>query len=219
MLKRFARFPIRLKQTRLFRNISQKQLAKATGISQAILSRYESMNENVIPNTRNVLQISDFLKVTPEYLLGVEKELSIRVDTEKEQDYLFMKKIENFSSEHFKSVFHTLRMLTDKPGDFFLQNEDDALFPYLQKNDILIFTIEGKPINEDILLIQKKHSQQKELRLFEKKGDHIYLIATNGNHINHCLKSESFDERFTLLGRLVGFFRLFFEFGNRPGVI
>lgn len=219
----FTRFPIRLKQSRLLRNISQSELSKATGISQPVLSRYESVRENVIPNTFNILELADFLKVTPEYLLGVEKDLIIKVDTkvdaEKTQDYLLMKKIVNFSSNHFNSVFQNLRMLVNKPGDFFMQNEDDALSPYLRIGDILMFTIEGDPVNEDVLLIQREHSQRKELRLFEKKGNHIYLIATYGDHMNYRVKTAFFDEHFVLLGRLVGFFRLFFEFGKRSSVI
>lgn len=171
------------------------------------------------PSAYNVMVLSDFLKVTPEYLLGVEEELSVSVETDNGFKGLKLKKIENFSSGKAKNVFQNFRIPVDKPSDFFIQNETEALSPILKKGDILFFTLEGQVINDDIVMIRRVGELHKELRLVKMEGEEIYLIPTNSGYEHYYLTKSSFSERFELLGRLVGFWRVLFNFGTRENIV
>ncbi len=59
---------IRIKSLRIECNLSQIQLAKALGISNVQLSRYESGDRKPDPET--LLLIANFLDVSTDYLLG-----------------------------------------------------------------------------------------------------------------------------------------------------
>ena len=63
-----AVFPDRLRQLRMFRDVTQAQLAAAVGITDRACRRYES-GEN--EPTLSVLQaIADFFDVSVDYLMG-----------------------------------------------------------------------------------------------------------------------------------------------------
>lgn len=66
-MKKFAE---RLKELRLEKELSQAQLAKATGLSHTAIVYWE--NEQRIPNANAVVILAAFFDVTTDYLLGVE---------------------------------------------------------------------------------------------------------------------------------------------------
>lgn len=66
-MKKFAE---RLKELRLEKELSQAQLAKATGLSHTAIVYWET--EQRIPNANAVVILAAFFDVTTDYLLGVE---------------------------------------------------------------------------------------------------------------------------------------------------
>src|SRR6056297_436229 len=185
--------------------MTQTQISKVTGISQTILSRYESESKNVNPNAYNVILLSDCLSVTPEFLLGVEEELAVSIETSTGKGCLEVKKIENFSKRKKNNVFKHFKVDADILCEFFIQNESDALFPLLKKGDLLFFTLEGKPVNDDIVLIRKKQGEHKEIRVFKEIDGRINLLAINVEHENHHIPELYFNDAFDVLGILIGF--------------
>ena len=65
-MKEFAE---RLKDLRLEKGLSQRQLAKLLNISHAAIVRWES--ESRIPNAEAVVMLAKFFSVTTDYLLGL----------------------------------------------------------------------------------------------------------------------------------------------------
>lgn len=64
------KFAERLKELRIEKNLSQAQLANATGLSHTAIVYWES--EKRVPNANAVIILAEFFDVTTDYLLGVE---------------------------------------------------------------------------------------------------------------------------------------------------
>ena len=69
------KFAERLRELREERNLSQVQLAKLTGISQAGIAHWE--NQQRVPNANVVVLLADFFEVTTDYLLGREESTKV----------------------------------------------------------------------------------------------------------------------------------------------
>lgn len=65
-MKEFAE---RLKDLRLEKGMSQRQLAKLLNISHTSIERWE--NETRVPNAEAVVMLAKFFSVTTDYLLGL----------------------------------------------------------------------------------------------------------------------------------------------------
>ena len=63
-------FAERLKELRLEKGLSQNQLAKATGLTHAAISRWESGLRQ--PTAAAIITLAGFFGVTSDYLLGLE---------------------------------------------------------------------------------------------------------------------------------------------------
>lgn len=61
----------RLKQMRLEKKLSQKEVATALGISAAVISNYESSGRT--PSVENLLALARLYQCSTDYLLGFEK--------------------------------------------------------------------------------------------------------------------------------------------------
>ncbi len=66
-MKKFAE---RLKELRIEKELSQAQLAKATGLSHTSIVYWET--EQRVPNANAIIILAGFFGVTTDYLLGVE---------------------------------------------------------------------------------------------------------------------------------------------------
>ena len=65
-----SKFAERLKELRLEKNMSQRDLSKALGFSQAAIARWESNIQT--PNIDVAILVAKYFKVTTDYLLGLE---------------------------------------------------------------------------------------------------------------------------------------------------
>lgn len=64
------KFAERLKELRTEKELSQVQLAKATGLSDSAIAYWET--EQRVPNANAIIILARFFGVTTDYLLGVE---------------------------------------------------------------------------------------------------------------------------------------------------
>lgn len=64
------KFAERLKELRVEKNLSQRELAKETGYSQAAIARWEAKLQ--IPNIEVAIDLSSYFGVSSDYLLGLE---------------------------------------------------------------------------------------------------------------------------------------------------
>ena len=64
------KFAERLKELRLEKGLSQRELACLTGISQNAIAFWE--NEKRVPNANAVATLAMFFEVSADYLLGLE---------------------------------------------------------------------------------------------------------------------------------------------------
>ncbi len=63
-------FAERLKELRLEKGLTQKQLAQNTGLSKSAIDFWE--REQRVPNANAVVVLAKFFGVTSDYLLGLE---------------------------------------------------------------------------------------------------------------------------------------------------
>ena len=64
------KFSERLKELRTEKGLSQRDLARATGISQNAIAFWE--NEKRVPNANAVITLAKYFNVSTDYLLGLE---------------------------------------------------------------------------------------------------------------------------------------------------
>lgn len=64
------KFPERLKELRIEKNLSQRALAKDLGVSQAAVARWESGLQT--PNIDILILVSKYFGVTADFLIGLE---------------------------------------------------------------------------------------------------------------------------------------------------
>jgi len=65
------KFAERLKELRVENNLSQRELGKKTGYSQASIARWEAKLQ--IPNIDVAITFAKFFNVSTDYLLGLEE--------------------------------------------------------------------------------------------------------------------------------------------------
>jgi transcriptional regulator with XRE-family HTH domain len=109
---KFPQLPVKLKQARSQRGLTQGQLSKKTGVDIQRISKYE--RGVLVPTTEVIVKISDALGVSLDYLLKNGKNTVvgqiqdaellkhvIQVDTLPDKDRLILKKIlEAFIKKH-----------------------------------------------------------------------------------------------------------------------
>ena len=64
------KFSERLKELRLEKGLTQKELAKSTGFTQPAIARWE--NGLQIPNVETAIVFAKYFEITTDYLLGLE---------------------------------------------------------------------------------------------------------------------------------------------------
>ncbi len=64
------KFSEKLKELRTENNLSQRDLAKATNLSQSALVHWE--NKKRVPNVDAVIVLAKFFNVSTDYILGLE---------------------------------------------------------------------------------------------------------------------------------------------------
>lgn len=64
-------FSTRLKELRTENKLTQRDLAKAVGLSQNAINMWE--NNNRVPNANAVIALAKYFHVTTDYLLGLEE--------------------------------------------------------------------------------------------------------------------------------------------------
>lgn len=64
------KFSERLKELRIDKHLSQRELSKATGFSQPTIARWEA--DLQIPNIEVAIKFAKYFDVTTDYLLGLE---------------------------------------------------------------------------------------------------------------------------------------------------
>ncbi len=64
-----VKFAERLKEVRKEKGLSQTQLAKATGLSQPAIAKWENGERN--PTIYNIYTLCVYLKVTSDFLIGL----------------------------------------------------------------------------------------------------------------------------------------------------
>ena len=63
-------FASRLKELRTENKLTQRDLAKAVGLSQNAINMWE--NNNRVPNANAVISLAKYFNVTTDYILGLE---------------------------------------------------------------------------------------------------------------------------------------------------
>ena len=81
----------RIKQLRQSFNMNQVELAKNIGVSKQCISNWE--NDNIQPSIEMLIKLSEFFKVSCDYLLGMEHQKMIDVSGLNETEIAHIKLI------------------------------------------------------------------------------------------------------------------------------
>ncbi len=193
-------FALRLRVSRVQKSLSQKELSEITGISQGLLSKYESPKTDAVPNAVSVYTLSKALNVNCEYLLGVENKTAVSPAIPEEKRNR-IKKIENYSFSEADRRFDFIRIPVEYPGDFFIKMEDQSMYPLLKKKATLFFKTQDFAEDDAIMLFRKKNVKKNIVRLFQV--DHyINLRPLNADYVSLRFKRTKFFEQYHILGIL-----------------
>lgn len=84
-------FGKRLKELRLQKNLTQKQLGDMIGVKNSIISFYE--NGDRMPSPEVIRMLAYYLHVTSDYLMGIEKAPAVDVSGLTEKDVLLVRSL------------------------------------------------------------------------------------------------------------------------------
>ena len=82
---------LQIKKLRLANGITQVELAKHLGVTKQCVSNWE--NDNIQPSIDMLIKLSDFFKVSTDYMLGIEKRKNINVEGLSEDQIVHIKYI------------------------------------------------------------------------------------------------------------------------------
>lgn len=114
----------KIKQLRERNGIQQKDFAKKIGVSNVVLSRYESGERK--PDYDTLIKIADFFEVTTDFLLGRE---TIAIDQNKES--LFPFDVVGISQNDFENLSayqqEVLQWAASESGPNFMNRSENVL--------------------------------------------------------------------------------------------
>ncbi len=64
-----SKFAERVKELRVEKGLSQAELAKAIGVTQSIVARWEA--DLRIPKMDSIIALTEFFKISSDYLIGI----------------------------------------------------------------------------------------------------------------------------------------------------
>jgi len=82
---------LQIKKLRLANGITQVELAKHLGVTKQCVSNWE--NDNIQPSIDMLIKLSDFFKVSTDYMLGIEKRKNINAEGLSEEQIVHIKYI------------------------------------------------------------------------------------------------------------------------------
>ena len=82
---------LQIKKLRLSNGITQVELAKHLGVTKQCVSNWE--NDNIQPSIDMLIKLSDFFKVSTDYMLGIEKRKNINAEGLSEEQIVHIKYI------------------------------------------------------------------------------------------------------------------------------
>src|SRR6056297_2507388 len=199
----FTNFSQRLKLCRIHKWLSQIELAGKSGVDQTLISKYESNKTTVTPKMDTIVALSKVLRVSCEYLLGIEEKLT-KCPISKETESLFpLKKVENYSSANVQRTFDYIRMPVENPVDFFIQNDNNDMHPLLKNGGLLFFRSDDRLQDNRILLFRKKVEENNCVR-YCKISQEINLMSPNPKISAIKLSEKDFKIKYYVLGLLTG---------------
>lgn len=95
-------FGKRLRELRIQRNLTQKQLGAIVGVKNSIISFYE--NGDRMPSPEIIIMLSNCLHVSCDYLMGVEKQPTIDVSGLTDSDILLVRSLINTLREKNQEI-------------------------------------------------------------------------------------------------------------------
>lgn len=198
------KFPERLKQARLNKNLRQKDIADILHVSQATVAMWETGKS--IPDIKIASELAKILDVSVDFLLGVEK-----LENVIENNTLSLKQIPVYgyvaaNSQHGEIAYEELLDYIVIPngmkGDFGLIVKGDSMEPRLKDGDIAV--VLKQPILENgeigVIIINGNEGVVKK---YYKSDNAITLVSLNDNHPPIVIPKRNWDE-VLIVGKVVG---------------
>lgn len=172
-------FSERLKTARINQDLSQAQLAKMVGVSQASIAALES---GINKSTKNLLDISKALKVSPEWLYnGVDTSTS-----PKRQGYevpiIYWDEVNNWKKAQKRSRHFFIF------GDDFLATtyglvvENDLMTPDFPIGTTIIVDGNKTPKNNDFVVFYDLNTETALFRQYILDGKDVYMKPLNNHY-------------------------------------
>lgn len=107
----------RLKEIRIYKKMTQKELSNLANISQSVLSQYES--GQVDPSATAIIQLCNALQISSDYLLGRSDELGVisindeyvfSTNATEQRLILDFRKLPKQSKDYIVGIVHNLAM-------------------------------------------------------------------------------------------------------------
>lgn len=155
----------KLKNERMKKNITQKELANILNIDKATISRYE--NGHIIPDIKNLKKYSNYFEVTIDYILN-NKVTNKKNNFEKFSQFIIKYIYENFDDKKVKHLISNLNIKNNKKNFLLLSlepNIKNSFYSYLKPNIKKIYSnkyfifikLDNYPDEDNTINIKKKN--------------------------------------------------------------
>lgn len=132
-------FSIRLKELRLERNMTQKELAKELSVSMGSIGFYE--NKERTPDIEFLMRAVDFFGVSADYLLGLQEERH-NEDIQSTRDLGLSEKsiiaLESYKADEVEFLAPIINLLLEEVYDSIIELEYPLEYPYVIRESTVL---------------------------------------------------------------------------------
>jgi len=196
----------RLKQERLKKNITLKEIAEYINVKEATVQRYESGDIKTVPY-ENVVLISEILNTSPSYLMGWDTEDITTIDNiipiETKKIPLLGEiacGVPQLAEEHFECY---VEVGTNIQADFCLKAKGDSMINARIFDGDIVFIRKQSDVNDGEIAVVYMDGEAT-LKRVRKYADRLQLVAENPT-IKPIDVFEKDFETVCMLGKAVAF--------------
>lgn len=200
-----------LKSRRLQLGLTMAEVAKAIGVSEATVSRYESGN---IKNMRRdrIEKYSKILKVDPTLIIGIKDTSDeINIFSARPTPQIYMCK-------YYHSVSAGIGTRADDTADtygyyfscqsqaehcFAVDVDGDSMIPKLLDGDIAIVDTEAEPQNGDIVVFYDKSDELGYIKRINRSDNVVMFISDNPSYQPMIYTLSDLNDRVKIEGKVI----------------
>lgn len=201
-----------LRSRRLELDLTLSEVAKAIGVTEATVSRYESGN---IKNMRRdrIEKYSKILKIDPTLIIGIHEDTpdEINIPTARPVPQMHYCKyyhsvsagIGTHADENADTYGYYFSCQSQAEHCFAVDVQGDSMIPKLLDGDIAIVDTEAEPQNGDIVVFYDKSDELGYIKRINRSDNVVMFISDNPSYAPMVFPLSDIGSRIQISGRVI----------------